>query len=234
MLVKDAKTFGNISNGNTKMPSTSFAIDAFSCITGSKLAKIKGTPCNVCYARRLQKIRPSVDKGYKSNLEKFNSSNTNDWISAMVFQITRQTEKIGIYKHRWFDSGDLQSIEMLQAIIDVCLLTPHIKHWLPTQERDIIKQIETIPDNLVIRLSGSKINGKPPSYGNTSTVFNKDGQSFDNECPAYRTDKNSTVWDKLKFKALSRADKKQLDFGHCGDCSNCWNKNVKNVSYPAH
>ena len=123
---------------------------------------------------------------------------------------------------------------MLQAIIDVCLLTPHIKHWLPTQERDIIKQIETIPDNLVIRLSGSKINGKPPSYLNTSTVFNKDGQAFDNECPAYRTDKSFTVQNKLKFKALSRADKKELDFGHCGDCSNCWNKNIKNVSYPAH
>ena len=54
MKVKEARQAGKISTGNTKMPGTTFAIDAFACITGSKLAKIEGTPCASCYARRLQ------------------------------------------------------------------------------------------------------------------------------------------------------------------------------------
>ena len=43
MKVKDARQAGKISTGNTKMPGTTFAIDAFACITGSKLAKIAKT-----------------------------------------------------------------------------------------------------------------------------------------------------------------------------------------------
>ena len=48
MLVKEAKNFGNVSLGNSKIPGTTFAIDAFACMTGSKLAKIAGTPCYKC------------------------------------------------------------------------------------------------------------------------------------------------------------------------------------------
>ena len=36
--------------------------------------------------------------------------------------------------HRWFDSGDLQSLSHLMKIIEVCEHTPHIKHWLATRE----------------------------------------------------------------------------------------------------
>ena len=206
MLVKEAIEFGRISKGNTKMPGTSFAIDAFACNVGSKLAKIKGTPCFGCYARKLQKLRPSVDKGYKSNLTKFNNSNIDGWIASMVFQIDRSKTKY----HRWFDSGDLQSVKMFKAIIDVCLMTPQVKHWLPTQERAIIEQVKSIPDNLVIRLSGSKITGRPPNYTNTSTGFDKHGAAYDREC-----------------KARTRGNQ-------CGSCRSCWNRNISNVSYPKH
>ena len=48
MLVKDARKFGKISKGNSKMPGTTFAIDAFACKRGSKLRKIPGTPYHSC------------------------------------------------------------------------------------------------------------------------------------------------------------------------------------------
>lgn len=211
MLVKEAKSYGNISTGNTKMPGTTYAIDAFACITGSKLAKVEGTPCSKCYARKLQKLRPSVNQGWKANLDKWNNHNPEMWSQAMAFQIIKYNTD-GF--HRWFDSGDLQSVEMLMAIVAVCNMTPRIKHWLPTQERGIvqefIRQGNVIPDNLVIRISGSKINGPAPKFANTSTVFDKHGEVIGKEC-----------------KARSRGNQ-------CGPCRACWNKNVPNVSYPKH
>jgi len=41
MKVKDAIQYGKISTGNSKMPGTTFAIDAFACITGSSWHRSK-------------------------------------------------------------------------------------------------------------------------------------------------------------------------------------------------
>ena len=207
MLVKDAKTFGVISTKNTKMGSTTFAIDAFACKVGSKLAKIEGTPCSTCYARKLQKLRPSVDQGWKTNLAKWNASDPILWIKAMAFQIERYNVD-GF--HRWFDSGDLQSLEMLDAIVEVAKATPQIKHWLPTQERGIVKQYsKPIPDNLIIRVSASMVNGDKPSFDHASQVFYKvDPKGF--ECGASKRG------------------------NACGPCKACWDKSIDFISYPKH
>lgn len=207
MLVKEAKEFGVISTKNTKMGSTTFAIDAFACKVGSKLAKIEGTPCSTCYARKLQKLRPSVDQGWKANLAKWNASDPILWIKAMAFQIERYNVD-GF--HRWFDSGDLQSLEMLDAIVEVAKATPTIQHWLPTQERGIVKQYsKAIPDNLIIRVSASMVNGDKPSFDHASQVFYKvDPKGF--EC-----------------KASKRGNA-------CGPCKACWDKSIDFISYPKH
>ena len=207
MLVKEAKELGVISTKNTKMGSTTFAIDAFACKVGSKLAKIEGTPCFSCYARKLQKLRPSVDTGWKANLAKWNASDPILWIKAMAFQIERYNVD-GF--HRWFDSGDLQSLEMLDAIVEVAKATPQIKHWLPTQERGIVKQYrKPIPDNLIIRVSASMVNGDKPSFDHASQVFYKvDPKGF--ECGASKRG------------------------NACGPCKACWDKSIDFISYPKH
>ena len=212
MLVKESKTYGNISNRNTKMPGTTFAIDAFACNVGSKLALNPGTPCYECYARKLQRLRPSVDQGWKSNLSKWKQSKPEAWEQAMVFQILRYNTD-GF--HRWFDSGDLQSIGMLQSIVNVCLMTPKIKHWIPTQERGVVKQFKklggVIPNNLVIRGSASLLNGAmPKGFSHGSQVFTKGHAPKGKECRA-RTRNNS-----------------------CGPCRDCWDESVEFVSYPKH
>jgi len=205
MLVKEAKTYGNISQGNSKMPGTTYAIDAFACIKGSKLAKIPGTPCHGCYARKLQKLRPSVDQGWKANLAKYKAADQDQWVQAIAFQILRYNTD-GF--HRWFDSGDLQSIEMLDAIVQVCRMTPKVKHWLPTQERQMVEAYDgEIPPNLTIRVSASKIDGKAPTFPNTSGVTRDKSKAT---CPA-RNQGNS-----------------------CGDCRACWDSSVAHVVYPKH
>lgn len=210
MTVKQAKTFGNVSKSNTKMPGTTFAIDAFACITGSKLAKIEGTPCAKCYARKLQRLRPSVDQGWKANLAKWHASNAEEWAQAIAFQIKRWSDGF----HRWFDSGDLQSVEMLEAIVAVCRMTPDVKHWLPTQERGIVKAFHAkggvLPTNLVVRVSASKVDHIIAGFPNTSNVVTKSAPVADVLCEA-NTRGNS-----------------------CGPCRACWSKDVGNVSYPIH
>jgi hypothetical protein len=56
------------------------------------------------------------------------------WTQAMATSIIET--KTGFF--RWHDSGDLQSLDHLKKIFEVCNLTPGIQHWLPTREASII------------------------------------------------------------------------------------------------
>jgi hypothetical protein len=219
LTVKAAvETAGKVSEGNSKMPGSTFAISAKECHVGSKLAKVEGSVCSRCYALKLQKLRPSVDKGWTSNYLKATrmiDENRDAWVKACVFQIKRIAAKTGVNNHRWFDSGDLQSVAMLDAICAVAAATPEIAHWLPTREakmvKDYLKQGGTIPANLVVRVSSTMIGDAPiAGYANTSTVHRKGDTPEGHVCPASQQG------------------------GNCGDCRACWNPAVKNVSYPLH
>lgn len=219
MTVKGAvEAAGRVSEGNSKMPGSTFAISAKHCKVGAKLATVKGSVCDRCYALKLQKLRPSVDKGWTANYEKavtLIERNPAQWVAACVFQIGRIAVKTGVGFHRWFDSGDLQSVAMLEAICEVARQTPTIKHWLPTREAKIVKDHakagHVIPENLVIRVSATMIGDTPVrGYANTSTVHRKGETPEGHVCPAPEQG------------------------GNCGDCRACWSKDVANVSYKLH
>jgi hypothetical protein len=55
------------------------------------------------------------------------------WIDSMVNLIGSDSY------FRWHDSGDIQSLEHLEKIAQVCNATPGTKHWLPTREYGIVK-----------------------------------------------------------------------------------------------
>lgn len=219
LTVKAAvETAGKVSEGNSKMPGSTFAISAKECKVGGKLAKVEGSVCSRCYALKLQKLRPSVDKGWTANYLKATAmieNNPDQWVKACTFQIKRIAAKTGVPNHRWFDSGDLQSVAMLAAICEVAKATPEIAHWLPTREakivKDYLKQGGTIPANLVVRVSSTMIGDKPiAGYANTSTVHRKGDAPEGHVCPAPQQG------------------------GNCGDCRACWNPAVQNVSYCLH
>ena len=80
---------------------------------------------------------------------------------------------------RWFDSGDLANISMLEKIVMICQATSTITHWLPTREvkivSDYLKIYKEFPDNLLVRVSSPMIDGEPlKSFGYTSTVHHKE------------------------------------------------------------
>ena len=208
---------GAISSRNSKMPGSSFAISATMCQTGGKLIDLKGSTCSRCYAIKLEKMRPSVHQGWLANYTKATKlieTNPEQWAKACAFQIERAAIKSGEAYHRWFDSGDLQSIAMLEAIAMACRLTPSVKHWLPTREASMVKAWlaggNVCPDNLIIRVSSTMIGDGPRNAAHTSTVHRKAESYTGHACPASHQG------------------------NACGECRACWTKSVSNVSYPLH
>ena len=185
----------------SKMPCKSWSLEARTTCPGSidPATKAPYEVCKSCYAAKGFYLMPNSKASRDYNRQDWKR---NEWVSEMV-------AAIGSAKYfRWFDSGDLQSVEMLDAIVQVCRMTPNVRHWLPTQERDILKAYTgEIPTNLTIRLSASKINGKAPNYANTSGVSQN---KADVTCFA-RDNGNS-----------------------CGSCRDCWDSNVQHVVYPLH
>jgi hypothetical protein len=202
----------------SKMPGTSYGISALNCQIGAKLAEISGSVCHGCYALKANYQYPSVKTAHASR-EAALSGDVETWIDAMVFSISVGALKTGVSYHRWFDSGDLQSTKMLEAIAHVAKKTPHIKHWLPTKEYKFVREYlrrNRKPTNLVIRVSGYMIDGGAPKWAlrnrrlTVSTVASGKPASGAFECPS-RYQENS-----------------------CGDCRACWSSRVKHVSYHLH
>jgi hypothetical protein len=214
ITLKEAQNAGKISTGNTKMPGSTFAISAKACNVGGKLAGLKGSVCHKCYALKLQNLRPSVNAGWTGNLDKATRMIDADparWVAYMSFQIKKAFDKTGEPFHRWFDSGDLQSVAMLDAICEVARATPDIRHWLPTRETKIVKDFTgVIPDNLVIRISSPMVDDKPINGWHWTSTVHKNSEPAGHVCPA-RHQGNA-----------------------CGSCRACWSDDVRNISYPLH
>ena len=198
MLVKNAVKITGSMTRTKKMPGLSYSLPAWECQTGGKLSLVPGTPCFGCYAKKGNYTRyPAIRKAQYRRLA---SLVHDSWVTAMVSQIKRQKF------FRWHDAGDVQSDEHMQKILTVCRLTPGTKHWLPTQERAYLPPPASVPTNLIIRLSGSKIDGPAPAaWEHTSSVVTKGAT-----CPAPTQGKK------------------------CRECRACWTKSIKNISYGKH
>ena len=197
MKVKDAKKITGSLTRTSKMPGLSYSLPAWECKTGSKLRKIKNSVCSMCYAL---KGNYTIYKAIKAaQYVRLDSLKNSLWVAAMVAQINRQKF------FRWHDAGDVQDLEHLKNIYEVCKLTPQIKHWMPTREAWIKDHLDNKPANLVIRFSPPMIGQKNTTWPNSSMVVLK-GAS----CPA-PSQGNS-----------------------CGDCRACWDPKIKVVSYGKH
>ena len=165
---------GTLSNP-AKMPSFAWGIPIEYCVTGSKLAKVKGTICNkAVYEKRYQAIELP------------------EWVDYMAELITQKykNKKEEDRYHRWFDSGDVQSYSHLMKIFEVCELTPHIKYWLATREYQIIDKIkeEDVPKNLCLRVSTTKVDSPQPKFWKWTSGVHKDKKAIGHECPSQTQD----------------------------------------------
>ena len=200
MKVKEAAAITGSMTRTSKMPGLSYSLPAWECKTGSKLRKIKNSVCSMCYALKGNYTRYKAIKA--AQYVRLASLNSELWTAAIVTQIKRQKY------FRWHDAGDVQDLDHLNKIFEVCRLTPDTKHWMPTREAWTKDHLTSCPDNLIIRFSVPMIDQEAPvSWPHTSTVTTKPGLRT---CPA------------------------PTQGNKCKDCRACWDKTVKNICYGEH
>lgn len=208
ILIEALKLIGGLSSPS-KMPCQGYSISALRCITGKKMAKVANSICSKCYALRGNYRYDIVQAAQERRYEALKHP---AWSKAMALAI-HGTEASGFF--RWHDSGDLQGVWHLKKIVEVCNLTPTIKHWLPTREfkmvGDFVKSGGVIPTNLCIRFSALMFDELPPMelakrYGVQVSSASKENFT----CPA-----------------SSQGNK-------CLTCRKCWDKNEFDISYKRH
>lgn len=204
----------------SKIPGFSYGLSVRTCRTGSLMMKCPGTICSTCYAATTATAYnwPGVQRCL---VRRFQSLDKAWWVAAMSELIRRKyakNSKRTRTKHfRWHDTGDLQTIGHLRQIVEVCRNNHSVMFWLPTKEYGIIAQWtqtgNTLPSNLIVRLSGVNIDGPPPRIGKllTSTVHDAKAPRG-HSCPAAEHHSSCDA------------------FG----CRACWDPRVKNVSYALH
>ena len=211
MNKKEAKILTGGLSRPAKMPGYSYNLPATRCNVGSKLVKVPGSVCNGCYALkgryRFPNVKEALERRYQA------AKNNPGWIYGMVYLIQATKHK----EFRWHDAGDLIDLQHLLRIFEVCKLTPDVKHWLPTREAQILSNIDPrmVPDNLIIRLSATKVDGPAPkSWPWTSTVvtdvIGPPTATVGARCPA------------------------PMQGNACQDCRACWDPETKNVAYGIH
>jgi len=193
------KIIGGSLSKPSKMPGWSIGLPAKECKTGSKLRKIEGSTCYDCYALKGCYVFKVVQDAQYRRLAAIKHP---QWVTAMAHLINSKKPDV----FRWHDSGDVQDLDHLNKIYEVCRLTPGKRHWLPTREAWIQKHLASKPENLIVRFSMPMVDQAPAgSFEHYSTVV-KSGAN----CPAPQQD------------------------NECRDCRNCWNSEIKNVSYGIH
>ena len=111
MLKKEAsKIVGGLSTPG-KMPCYSINLPATECKTGAKLAQVPGTTCHGCYALK-GRYRFKTTK--RAMARRLRALSHGSWTAAMTALIT------GHKYFRWHDSGDLQGVQHLKNIFEVC------------------------------------------------------------------------------------------------------------------
>jgi len=171
------------------------------CRIGKLLQGVEGSICGSCYANKRRFNFSNVQGVLEHNYTGLKSPL---WVPAMIFNIRTKAEKY----FRLFHSGDLQSVEHLE---NICLVAENVSNhilWMPTREIKMLQELDReIPENLKIRVSATMIDGEPPDYPLTSTVYSEAPGEGSFVCPAKTQD------------------------NQCQDCRACVDEEVSNVAY---
>lgn len=196
------------------MPGLAYGIPAADCLLGKYLRQKRGSVCGKCYAHKGMYVFPVVREA-QAKRRQILLGDMDTWAENMAELIARKLSKKESKDRvfRWHDSGDLQSLEHLSAIVWIAKQIPSVKFWLPTKERKMVQDWQKangtkFPANLVVRVSAAMIHQRANPLPGTvaSTVESRTGR----RCPA-PTQGNA-----------------------CLDCRACWDKRVKSVDYALH
>jgi hypothetical protein len=163
--------------------------------------------CSGCYATTGNYRYPNVKAPRIHNREDWQRP---EWVADMVSALDADRY------FRWFDSGDMYSLELAEKIAQVMRLTPWVKHWLPTRMakfpkfRGVIAEMQSLP-NVSVRFSSDSITGEHGAeHGSVIVQHAEDAPSGSAVCRAYEHG------------------------GKCNGCRACWNTDVRVIAYVAH
>lgn len=198
-----------------KMPCYGYSLPAQECKIGAKLVGIKGSTCNKCYALR-GNYRYSTPQN--AMYFRFKSISNPLWVPAMVLQIKLNNSGDTRF-FRWHDSGDIQSVDHLDKIVQIAKLLSGTKFWLPTREYKIVADYPgKIPPNLIIRFSAHMIDS-------TKEVENKELKSV-----VFSQEKLGELPTDTYICPVTTSKVKKT----CGTCRACWDKKIKTIAYKKH
>jgi len=185
----------------------SWSLQALDTCPGSKDSTGNLVPaCQGCYATTGNYRFANVKKPREFNREDWKREN---WVNDMIYSLDSSKY------FRWFDSGDMYSIDLAWKILEVMRATPWVKHWLPTRMhkfakfKDVIHSMQSL-DNVVVRFSSDSVTGEIIEGKTTSTIFSDKLPENAFECKAYQHE------------------------GKCSGCRACYDKDVKVIAYKAH
>lgn len=164
--------------------------------------------CKGCYATTGNYRYPNVKAPRLENREDWQTA---DWSDRMVGALDNDRY------FRWFDSGDMYSLELAEKILEVMTRTPWVKHWLPTRMAKfpkfakVIAAMQALP-NVAVRFSSDSVTGEYVKglHGSVIVPSVSDAPEGTKVCMAYES------------------------AGKCNGCRSCWNKDVSVIAYPAH
>lgn len=219
--IEAAKRIAGTLGAPSKLPGFSYGLSAKLCKTGGKLRDVPGTICAECYAFGDFYAWSPVRTAHRRRQAGITHP---QWVDAMVVLIAHNCDPAGDL-FRWHDSGDLQGSWHLARIVEVCRRTPHVRHWLPTREYDMVATYlrggGEIPPNLVIRLSAFYVDAPPQEVpSELSHLPTSTAHVHGNPLPVSG-----------KGSIACRAEERGM---RCASCTACWDPRVRTVSYPMH
>lgn len=222
----------------SKLGCKSWGIPAEKCITGSKLRLIVGSVCAMCYALKGAYVWASTRFAYKRRLWQFDNVDRQVWIDSMVCLLSGQR------KFRFFDSGDLQSVDMLDAFVSIARRLPATMFWLPTREYALVNRWSarvgnSVPANLNIVLSAHMVDSKPVSTDTYSTTVVVKVAKRRNMTQAQKVERYQTAVAKLAALGIvGKVCPSSIQDGACGACETCFTMRpsgkVSTVAYISH
>ena len=193
----------------SKLGTKSWSLQALETCPGSKAADGSLVPaCSGCYATTGMYHFGAVKAVRADNKADWKRES---WTNDMVKALSKDSH------FRWYDSGDMYSLELAEKMLAIMEATPNTKHWLPTRMykfpkfQAVLAKMQALP-NVMVRYSSDAVDGSFTAGVHGSTII----PSADT-APA-----GVTV-----CQAYSQG-------GKCLDCRACYDKQVAVIGYPAH
>ena len=164
--------------------------------------------CKGCYATTGNYNYPNVKAPRLHNRDDWQRD---DFVADFVNALGKQSF------FRWFDSGDVYSVDLAEKIYSIMAATPNVKHWLPTRMykfakfADVLQRMKALP-NVSVRFSSDSVDGSYTEgvHGSTIVPSISEAGAGVKVCEAYEHG------------------------GKCNGCRACWDKNVPVIGYVAH